>query len=234
MKFGIQSVTRKLKYRWRTRVGRRSAPVLHREQIGADWSEHVYFDLAEQQDWIRAFWGLDIPFRQCFERLNLNNVIEIGCGRGRHTAQCLDRVGQMTLVDINETNIIACRERFRDRSNIEFTITDGGSLPGIKDGSATAVFSYDAMVHFEASDVIHYLAETHRVLCPGGRALLHYSNYDQNPGGFYRDNPGHRNFFSERMMRHFADRAGFKVLEHKSFCWSGSEVATDAMILLEK
>jgi hypothetical protein len=67
-----------------------------------------------------------------------------------------------------------------------------------------------------------------------GRALLHYSNYDQNPGGFYRDNPGHRNFFSERIMRHFADRAGFRVLKHSVFQWAGSQITTDGMILLEK
>jgi ubiquinone/menaquinone biosynthesis C-methylase UbiE len=165
--------------------------------------------------------------------MDLQNVVEIGCGRGRHAAQCLDQIGRITLVDINEANIAACRERFRDRTNVAFLRTEGGTLVGVEDGMATAVFSYDAMVHFEASDVISYIFETHRILRSGGRALFHYSNYDQNPGGFYRDNPGHRNFFSERMMRHFADRSGFKVVKHTVFSWSGSQVLSDAMVLLQ-
>ncbi len=230
----IESAIRKLKRNWRTRIRTRSAPAVHRQQIAEDWSEHRYYEDAEQEGWIKTFWGPDSVFRKCFERLDLQNVVEIGCGRGRHAAQCLDRISQITLVDINETNLAACRQRFRERSNVAYVQTEGGTLAGVKDESATAVFSYDAMVHFEATDVISYIIETHRVLRSGGRALLHYSNYDQNPNGFYRDNPGHRNFFSERMMRHFADRAGFKILEHRIFCWSGNEVLSDGMILLQR
>ncbi len=228
------SLIRNVKRRWRTRVGSRSAPAVHRQRIGADWSEHQYYKEAEQEGWISPFWGAESPFRRCFERLDLESVVEIGCGRGRHVIQCLDRVGRITLVDIKESNIAACRQRFRNRSNVTYVRTQGNSLAGVEDGSATAVFSYDAMVHFEASDVISYIFETHRVLRARGRALLHYSNYDQNPGGFYWDNPGHRNFFSERIMRHFADRAGFRVLKHSVFQWAGSQITTDGMILLEK
>jgi SAM-dependent methyltransferase len=232
----LSATIKKLKHRWRTRVSVRSTPVTHRGSIQADWAEHRYYEEAERPRMLATFWGPQSLFRRWFETLDLTNVIEVACGRGLHAAQIVDRVGRLTLVDVNEINIAACRERFCGRDNVAFLCNSGGDLLGMADSSATAVYCYDAMVHFEATDVIGYLAEFHRVLRPGGRSLLHYSNFDGNPGGFYRDNPGHRNFFSEKMMRHFADRAGHKVLEHAVFPWAlGPDgPPTDGLILLQR
>jgi predicted TPR repeat methyltransferase len=91
-------------------------------------------------------------------------------------------------------------------------------------------------VHFEAMDTITYIMEIHRVLMPGGRALLHYSVNEVNPEGSYASDPSWRNFFSESLMRHIASRAGFGVLERRVFEWPvGSDnPKTDGLILLEK
>jgi SAM-dependent methyltransferase len=229
-------VFRTLKRRWRTRVSARSAPKVHRDAIRRDWSEHRYYRQAEDDEWLAPFWAGDSPFRRQVEHLDLACVIEIGCGRGRHSAQIADQAGRLFLVDINPSNIEACTQRFAGRDHVACICNQGGDLSAIANDAATAAFSYDAMVHFEASDVLTYLSELHRVLRPAGRALLHYSNYEDNPGGFYRDNPGHRNFFSERMMRHFADRAGFAVEYHSIFAWplGAQGYATDGLVLLRK
>jgi ubiquinone/menaquinone biosynthesis C-methylase UbiE len=136
----------------------------------------------------------------------------------------------VTLVDPNAQAIEECRRRFAGRENVSFLVNSGSDLSGIPAASATAVFSYDAMVHFEPSDVIFYIGEISRVLAPGGRALLHYSNAENNFGS-YMDDPDWRNFFSEKMMRAFAFRAKLKVIESTTFPWGNT---SDALTLLER
>lgn len=127
-----------------------------------------------------GFWGEDSVFRRKFETLDLRRVIDLGCGHGRHTAQIIDRAGHVTLVDANPRCIEVCRKRFDGCENVSFVLNSGFDLVAIPSGSVTSVFSYDAMVHFEPMDVIGYINELSRVLTTGGRALLHYSNAEDN------------------------------------------------------
>jgi SAM-dependent methyltransferase len=190
-----------------------------------------YYEQAETAAWLAPFWSADSRFLPLFNQLDLSNVIEFACGHGRHTAQFVDRAGRVTLIDANATNIDACRRRFVRSSNVRCEVNVGTQLP-CASRSYNAFFSYDALVHFEATDVISLLSEIARVLKPGGRALLHYSNYQDNPTGTYSDNPHWRNFFSEPMMLHFASRAGLHSLDSMTFPWS-NESGTDALTLLE-
>jgi hypothetical protein len=59
---------------------------------------------------------------------------------------------------------------------------------------------------------------------------LHYSNYDER-FGTYSDNPQWRNFFSEKMMKAFAYRAGLSVLSSTTIPWCQ---ASDGVTLLER
>jgi hypothetical protein len=88
------------------------------------------------------------------------------------------------------------------------------------------------MVHFEYDTVIDYIQDAWRVLAPGGRALLHHSNYDKNPGASYRDNPDWRNFMTSSLFAHVAILAGFTVLEQFVMDWSAPD--TDCLSLIEK
>ena len=105
-------------------------------------------------------------------------------------------------------------------------------MPGIADASQTALFCYDAMVHFELIDVLAYLRETKRVLVSGGRAMLHVSNNMENPEGTYNQNRHWRNFGSLEVVRHLAVRAGLRVLAHEVIDWCG-EPALDGLLLVE-
>jgi len=210
-------------------VGDRNAEI--RKAIAMDWREARYYRDAE--GWLGPFWGPDSPFLSLFRQLDLTRVIELACGHGRHAAQILDQAGEITLIDVEPRNIEACRARFAGQDRLRFIVNAGHDLPDCEDGGFTALFCYDAMVHFELLDVIDYLRETHRVLRPGGRALLHVSNNPQNPGGFYHQNTHWRNFGSLDVFLHVADRIGFERRDSRTLNWPGAP-GLDGVMLLER
>ncbi|MCW2275601.1 methyltransferase domain-containing protein [Rhodoblastus acidophilus] len=210
-----------------------------REQIGSHWDNHGYYQDAESPAWLDGFWGPRSRFARLFDFIaDLSSVLELACGHGRHAAQIVDRAVAITVSDINESNIAFCRQRFASRGNVSYHVGNGHDFAGVADASMTAVFSYDAMVHFEFEDVLSYIVDLKRILRPGGQALLHYSNYTGNPGGHYRDNPHSRNFGSETVFWHMARRAGLQVLESETFNWGGNPqemgFGIDALTLLRR
>jgi hypothetical protein len=106
------------------------------------------------------------------------------------------------------------------------------TLP-IDDASVTAVFSYDAMVHFEPITVASNLAEIGRELVPGGRSVLHHSKFSGNPTGIFTSSPSWRNYMTTDLFAHFASRAGLAVLNYQTFQW-GTIPDLDCISLVEK
>jgi ubiquinone/menaquinone biosynthesis C-methylase UbiE len=205
----------------------------YRSEIKQDWSQAPYYDLAEQSLW--PFWSDDRPILRMFNTLDLTSVVELACGHGRHAAyvQSNYRFGQLTLVDINEPNIAFCRERFAADARFSYLVNSGADLAPLPSSGYTALFCYDAMVHFEYDDVFRYLQEICRILRPSGRALLHHSNYDRSPGTRYSENPHWRNFMSARLFAHAAMRIGFQLVEQQLLDWA-DEPELDGVTLLEK
>lgn len=52
-----------------------------------------------------VFWKDGSPFYEKFKELNLEHVIELACGRGRHVPFYVDKSKKVTLVDILQENI---------------------------------------------------------------------------------------------------------------------------------
>ncbi len=179
-----------------------------------------YFERAEEADWLGVFWREDSVFYKMFQQLDLANVVELACGRGRHVQKYLDQAGHVTLVDILEKNIEYCRERFQGDSRIDYYKNNGYDLEKIKSESCTALFTYDAMVHFESMDIYQYLQETFRILCPGGKALFHHSNNYSDYKASFRNAPPHgRAFMSKDLFAHYCYKAGLTVLEQHVIDW---------------
>jgi hypothetical protein len=80
------------------------------EKIGIDWAAHPYYDEAEEDT--GGFWNDGTAFRQAFDRLDASVITELAVGHGRHVPFYMDRAKEITLVDINQTNIDFCRKRF--------------------------------------------------------------------------------------------------------------------------
>jgi ubiquinone/menaquinone biosynthesis C-methylase UbiE len=205
----------------------------HKKQIKWDWSAAPYYELAEKH--LSPFWSEDSPFIRLFNMLDLTNVVELGCGHGRHAAYIREHYsfGHMTLIDINQPNIAFCQTRFKDDGKFSFVENSGSDLAPLISNAYSAVFCYDAMVHFEYDDVFSYLKDIYRILLPDGRALLHHSNNDKNPGALYSKNPHWRNFMSASLFAHVAMRMGFLVIEQQLLEWGG-EAQLDCVTLLAK
>lgn len=178
-----------------------------------------YFEIAESDGALDFFWGKESLCHKLFDRLDLENVVELACGRGRHVPHYLDRAGQITLVDILEENIDLCKRRFSGKDKISYVINNGYDLSELPDSSYTALFTYDSMVHFELLDIGNYLKETYRILKPGGKALFHHSNNDSDYKASYDTGIESRSFMNAKIFAYLAYRAGFEIEEQETVDW---------------
>jgi SAM-dependent methyltransferase len=104
------------------------------------------------------------------------DVLEIGCGHGRWSAEILAVCRTLTLSDLGESCIEFCRRRFAEADNVRYEVSDGVTLPSDLDESIDFVWSFDAFVHMEHSVIAAYMREIGRVLRPGGHAVVHHGN----------------------------------------------------------
>ncbi len=192
-----------------------------------------YFVKAENENSIRVFWEIESRFRRLFAFLDLDCVVELACGRGRHVPQYIELANEVILIDILDKNIEFCKERFRNISKIQYYVNNGHDLEQLASNSCSALFTYDAMVHFEMLDIFEYLKETRRVLKPGGRALFHHSNNTVDYRVTFSTGIHGRNYMSKQLFAYLADRAGLEVLEQRVIDWGGKK-DLDCLTLVEK
>lgn len=199
--------------------------------VGDPWKISPYYEQAEGM--IQIFWNPSTIFRRQFDRLNLESVIELACGHGRHAEQIAARCGRLTLMDIHEDNISFCRERLKGHANVQFVLNSGFDFRPVEDSSTTAIFCYDAMVHFSPDIVESYLLDARRVLRPGGMALLHHSNYSAPLDQHYGLNPHARNHMTEQLFRELVGKSDLKIVDTVAIAW-GHDQELDRVSLLRR
>lgn len=179
------------------------------------WAENPYYEEAE--NWLKVFWDEGRPALELFRRLDLTAVAELACGHGRHAEQIVDRAGLLVVVDVHASNVDFCRARLAQHENVDFVVNNGYDFQPLSADLLTAIFCYDAMVHFPGDVVESYLRDTSRVLRPGGLALYHHSNIDAP----YGVNPHSRNRMTREEFGRLSQAAGLEVVESRLLTWGG-------------
>lgn len=191
-----------------------------------------YFEIAESECALDFFWADGGICRELFDRLDLQNTVELACGRGRHVPHYMDYAVHITLVDILEKNIDLCRMRFSGANKISYVVNNGYDLSALPNDHYTSLFTYDSMVHFELLDIANYLKETYRILSPGGKALFHHSNNDSDYKASYDNAVESRSFMSKNVFAYLAYRAGFEIEDQRIVDWVEPEI--DCLTLVVK
>jgi ubiquinone/menaquinone biosynthesis C-methylase UbiE len=200
------------------------------KEIADPWKGSRYYDDAEK--WTFLFWDKSSLFRKAFDQLDLEYTIELACGHGRHAERVASRATHLVLMDVLQENIEFCRSRLAKFSNTEFFVNEGCTYHPVPDNTATAIFCYDAMVHFSPAIVESYLKDTKRVLAKGGRALYHHSNYPAPSDLHYGQNPHARNHMTQQLFKSMCDAAGLHILSSVPMRW-GDIAELDCLTLVE-
>lgn len=191
-----------------------------------------YFEAAEEKEHLDIFWGKNSIFSRNFTKLDLSNVIELACGRGRHVPMYISEAKRITLVDILPENIEYCKKRFSEHKNILYYCNNGYNLEKLQSDYYSALFCYDAMVHFELLDINEYLQDIYRVLKKGGYALIHHSNNGKDYKASFASAYNGRSFMTKEVFAYLAYRAGFEIVSQKVIDWKIKDI--DCISLIQK
>jgi SAM-dependent methyltransferase len=137
-----------------------------------------------------------------------DSVYEIGTGLGYLTF-ALRRAGiNATGSDISETAVSVATERFGPY----YRVASAGEISELESGTAAAVIMSELIEHVENPEAL--LADIHRLLRPGGIALITTPNKSTFPIGAYwktENPPVHYWWLSETSMRNMAARQNFDI-----------------------
>jgi phospholipid N-methyltransferase len=100
--------------------------------------------------------------------------VEIGPGGGRWT-RYLAQMKRLYAIDYHQEMLDELAKRF-DRPNIVRIKNNGADFPGVGDQEIDLVFSFDVFVHLDLPIIENYLASMERIMKPGAKAFLHYSD----------------------------------------------------------
>jgi SAM-dependent methyltransferase len=161
-----------------------------KEQVRAFWQEHPcgtkfadalpgsrrFYELVEEHRYTKEW---HIPTAAGFAKTKDLDVLEIGCGLGTDGAQFAKAGARYTGIDLTEAAVNLARRRFElfDLRG-SFHVADAERLD-FPDESFDVVYSHGVLHH--TPDTRAAVREIHRILRPGGRAvvmLYHRDSYN--------------------------------------------------------
>jgi len=207
----------------------------------AQWSNYEWPEGGDE--WSAAWGGTEnLWHRTIFPRIRpflpSGHILEIAPGYGRCTQFLVTQCRQLTLVDLTEKCIEACRQRFKAHEHIRYCVNDGKSLDMVEDGSVDFAFSWDSLVHVEHDVMQAYLGQLASKLKPGGVCFLHHSNIgafrDAATGRLTVENRHWRGeSMSAGLFRAYCREADLRCLSQEIVAWGG-DVLNDCFSILVK
>jgi SAM-dependent methyltransferase len=164
------------------------------------------------------WFGSLLPRLRCF--VPCRAILEIAPGFGRWTRFLLALCQEYAGIDVSETCVAACRERFASQGS--FHTNDGYSLAAVPDGRFDLVFSFDSLVHAEMDVIQSYLPQVVSKLRSRGVAFLHHSNLRMLDGKAV-NNHARAPTVSAALVQTCVNVAGGHVLRQEIIDWGGTE-----------
>lgn len=115
-------------------------------------------------------------------------LLDVGCGPGFYVRELLDAVGgagSIVAVDSSPEMLALARQRCEGQANVSFRQGTANALP-VDDCDVDAVLCVQVMEY--VADVPGAVAEIHRALRPGGRAVIW--DVDWGTAWWHSDDPG--------------------------------------------
>lgn len=150
-------------------------------------------------------------------------ALDLGCGTGRAFAP-LVQVGYCVLgVDPTRQAVACARERAAREGLLAWPLQGSAAHLPLAAGTIRFLFALGTLYHLGARELVDALAEVRRVLCPGGRAVLHFLDVDdwrvalapRIQAGQVPE-PGYRAvvtcFASQQAIRRWLEEAGLEIL----------------------
>ena len=103
------------------------------------------------------------------------DVLELGCGEGRGLELILAKADSYTAFEKNPIVIDGLKKKYKDINIIERFVPP---FTGIEDNSIDTICTFQVIEHIE--DDVQFVEEIHRVLKPGGRAIISTPNIDMS------------------------------------------------------
>lgn len=171
--------------------------------------------------------------------LPAGHILEIAPGFGRVTNYLRRWCDQLTVVDLVERCVEACRERFKDDTHIRYAVNDGRSLEMVEDGSVDLVVSWDSLVHCEMETISAYLRQLKTKLKPGGMGFIHHSNLGVHAHELTGEEPGEvvggrRKTVTAQRFSDTCREAGLRCLSQEIVPWNCNGLWMDCFSLFTR
>jgi len=144
----------------------------------------TWFDHAHDVDetFVRGAWDFSVhvaqPLAPHLRAPEQKAVLEIGHGAGRILASAARHFQSAIGIDVHDRNGVVERELARRGvTNVRLLETDGRRIP-LPDAAVDVAYSFIVFQHLEKIEIFDgYLADIHRVLKPGGLALIYFGRW---------------------------------------------------------
>ena len=180
------------------------------------WKE--YFERAEAD--MNAQWDEIIyPLIRDFD---FETVLELAPGTGRNTEKLSALAKKIYAVDYNKPALDACRRRLGENfggCQIAYYANNGTDLAMIGDATISAIYCWDAAVHFDKEVIGDYVAEFARVLKRGGKGFVHHSDLGARAAKDIKKNPHWRSNMSRELFAELCRRNSLRVLMQRNVAW---------------
>ena len=144
------------------------------------WNRSYRWGRTRGEEWSAPWGGSEAQWNWCVyprirRHLPARRILEIGPGHGRWSQYLRGHCQELILVDISETCIEFCRERFGP-AGMRYQVGDGRSLAFLEPDSIDFAFSFESLVHTEMDALQNYLVDLSSKFSERGAGFFHHSN----------------------------------------------------------